>query len=339
MKILHYLTFLGLFLAASATQAQVSPDVEYDKLMIQAENLLKEGSYQRAEQVFGQISDLQNFDPQPEFHYKYGLTLYRNDHFDMAQKELEEYIRKTGRSDPRYKQILQLLVSIDEAIGDMVLVQGGSFQMGSQNGGADELPVHEVILDDFYIGKYEVTVGQYRKFCEKTGYEMPPPPTWGWVNDHPMVKVTWADAVAYCEWAGGTLPTEAQWEYAARGGQMSKGYSYSGSNDPDLVAWYESNSDGQTHPVGSKQPNELGIYDMSGNVWEWCLDWYSPSYYEKFKDTSARNPEGPDAGRYKVLRGSAWFFSSLYKPVTYRYRLNPDYSNHMYGFRIVKQAN
>ncbi len=190
----------------------------------------------------------------------------------------------------------------------MVFVKGGTFQMGQPDpdiGGDgysdDEQPVHEVTVSDFYIGKYEVTNAQYCKFLNEKGNQEEGGRLWlashyegyliekqgqqyapkaGYQN-HPVVYVTWYGARAYCEWAGGRLPTEAEWEYACRGGIHSAGYQYSGSNTIDDVAWYYSNSRSRAHIVGSKQPNELGLYDMSGNVWEWCADWYGEDYYSR----------------------------------------------------------
>ena len=142
---------------------------------------------------------------------------------------------------------------------EVVFVEGGIFNMGSNDGGDDEQPVHNVGVNAFRIGKYEVTVGQYKKFCESTGRSMPEAPSWGWNNIHPMVNVSYNDAVAYCNWLGKTyggnwrLPTEAEWEYAARGGNKSNGYTYSGSNSLEEVAWFKDNSGDQTYRVGRKK--------------------------------------------------------------------------------------
>ena len=127
------------------------------------------------------------------------------------------------------------------------------------------------------------------------------------------------------------LPTEAEWEFAARGGNKSQGYKFSGSNNDDDVAWYDSNSGGKTHPVASKAPNELGIYDMSGNLFEWCNDWYNSSYYSSSPKV---NPTGPESGTMRVMRGGDWSSAYLQHRVAFRDRWLPDQSNFKWGFRL-----
>ncbi|MFC2085075.1 SUMF1/EgtB/PvdO family nonheme iron enzyme [Bacteroidota bacterium] len=218
-----------------------------------------------------------------------------------------------------------VLIGTDKFNIEMSYVQGGSFQMGDTfgNGDSDELPVHTITLNDYYIGKYEVTNVQYAGFLNSEGNQTEGGVTWLDINDsdcrieysggeykpetgyenHPIMEVTWYGARAYCGWFGGRLPTEAEWEYAARGGILSYGYKYSGSDNINDVAWYNINSGGTTHIVGTKNPNELGIYDMSGNVWEWCNDWYDGSYYNI---SPTNNPQGPSSGNSRVLRGGSW---------------------------------
>ncbi|MBN2279355.1 MAG: SUMF1/EgtB/PvdO family nonheme iron enzyme [Candidatus Marinimicrobia bacterium] len=212
---------------------------------------------------------------------------------------------------------------------NMILVRGGTFQMGSNNGDSDEKPVHSVTVNDFYISKYEVTFAEYDKFCEATNREKPSDEGWGRGN-RPVINVTWDDAVAYCKWAGGRLPTEAEWEYAARGGNQSRGYTYSGNNDIDKVAWYTSNSGNKTHPVGEKQANELGIYDMTGNVWEWCSDWYGT-----YPSSSQTNPDGAASGSSRVLRGGSWFNDQSGCRVANRGRNGPEDRSSGIGFRLA----
>lgn len=222
---------------------------------------------------------------------------------------------------------------------EVIFVQGGTFSMGSNSGGFHEKPEHSVTVSSFSIGKYPVTVGQYKKFCESTGRQMPEDtPSWGWNNSHPMVLVNYNDAVAYCNWLGEEyggdwrLPTEAEWEYAAKGGNKSNGYTYSGSNDLETVGWFRDNAGGQTNRVGRKKANELGIYDMSGNVWEWCRDMYDSYYYA---NSPENNPRGPATGSTRVMRGGSFYSRSSGCRVVTRDDFTPDRLGHYLGFRVV----
>lgn len=215
---------------------------------------------------------------------------------------------------------------------DMVYVEGGTFTMGatSEQGSdaySDESPAHSVTVSDFYIGKYEVTQAQWRAVMGSN-------PSKFKGDNLPVEQVSWNDIQKFITklntMTGKTfrLPTEAEWEYAARGGNKSKGYKYSGSNTLDNVGWYY-NSGGKTHPVGQKQPNELGLYDMSGNVWEWCQDWYG-----SYSSSSQTNPTGPSSGSYRVLRGGDWgmiFWRNIYS----RTYARPDKGRSYNGFRLA----
>ena len=218
---------------------------------------------------------------------------------------------------------------------EMARVEGGEFVMGSSlsEGASSEHPQHRVHLKSFYMDKCEVTVAEYREFCVATGRQMPVTPRWGWQDNYPIVNVSWQDANEYAQWRQKRLPTEAEWEYAARGGNMSKGYKYSGSNDINDVAWYEENSGSQPHPVGTKIANELGIYDMSGNVWEWCSDRYDENYYS---NSDSDNPQGPSSGVDRVLRGGSWYVDDFKCRVADRDKVNPSNWYHYYGFRCAK---
>ncbi len=212
--------------------------------------------------------------------------------------------------------------------------------MGNDNGlSPDESPEHTVTLNDFYISATEITFAQYDQFCQATGKTKPADNGWG-RDSMPVINVSWNDAYEFCEWASrvsGTairLPTEAEWEFAARGGTKSNGYRFSGGNDLNVVAWYAENSDKKTHPVATKLPNELGIFDMTGNVWEWCGDWYGDDYYGV---SPVDNPRGPVTGRYHVLRGGSWISSASYCRITTRSSLRSDYVSVNNGFRVVKE--
>lgn len=219
---------------------------------------------------------------------------------------------------------------------EVVLVQGGTFTMGSTVE-KHETP-HTVTLSSYSIGKYPVTVGQYKKYCTATGTAMPDPPSWGWQDKHPMVNVNYNDAVSYCNWLGETyggdwrLPTEAQWEFAVRGGTKSNKYTYSGSDDLDEAGWYADNAGGKTQSVGRKKANELGIYDMSGNVWEWCKDWYDKDYYTSSPST---NPKGATSGADRVLRGGGWDCSATLCRVAFRINYDPTFRYFNLGFRVA----
>ena len=240
---------------------------------------------------------------------------------------------------------------------DLILVEGGSFEMGRTSGRGDryEKPVHSVTVSSFYMSKYEVTFEEYDEFCDDTGREYPDAEGWG-RGSRPVINVEWYDAVKYCNWLsekegltpcysgsgeniscnfnanGYRLPTEAEWEYAAKGGNNHDGYEYSGSNTAGDVGWYSGNSGSETHPVGGKSPNSLGIYDMSGNVWEWCFDWYGSDYYST---TSLVDPEGPDSGSLRVLRGGSWNFNTFDLRCAFRNWGDPTKASNGLGFRVV----
>lgn len=235
----------------------------------------------------------------------------------------------------------------------MVKVEGGRFEMGAtaeQGDDAlyDEKPAHEVELDGYRIGETVVTQELWMAVMEKE-----PTRNGGWTNErgrgatHPAYNVSYDDIVdeflpklrnKLKEETGNDydfrLPTEAQWEYAARGGSQSKGYKYSGSDKIGEVAWYGGNSGGKTHPVKErgKIANELGLYGMSGNVWEWCEDWYGEDYYSK---SPVSNPKGPGKGSYRVLRGGSWYDVARDCRVSCRLYCSPDYCRNSFGFRLV----
>jgi sulfatase modifying factor 1 len=240
----------------------------------------------------------------------------------------------------------------------LIWVGGETFEMGSAAGDADEQPVHAVrISQGYWIGGTEVPNGDYQFFLRASAYngrsdadgdylkhvsggsEMSTDP------QHPVVWVSWSNAVAFCNWltqrerqAGRLpknyiyrLPTEAEWEWAARGGRSQPGYRYSGADDADAVAWYRDNSRGGTQQVGEKRPNELGLLDMSGNVWEWCQDWYQNTY----SGLAVTDPAGSDKGQFRVLRGGAWNGEESQCRPSCRGRMNPSCTASFLGFRVA----
>jgi formylglycine-generating enzyme len=246
-------------------------------------------------------------------------------------------------------------------INFMVKVQGGTFKMGSKDSDNsadnDEQKEHSVTVKDFEICKFEITVWQWKEYVKANKLKMPLKPTWGWQDNYPINNITWYEAIAYCNWLskrekldlvysqngpnvtcdftknGYRLPTEAEWEYAAKGGNKSKETRYSGSNNQDEIAWHKGNSNASPHTIGTKLPNELGIYDMSGNVWEWCWDWYNKDYY-KIED--GKNPRGPVMGERKSVRGGSWDSKLNYMRPANRISTIPNKTHEFYGFRVAR---
>ena len=217
---------------------------------------------------------------------------------------------------------------------DMVYVEGGSFDMGAtleqgSGAGSDEKPVHRVTLIDYYIGKCEVTQELWKAVMGSN-------PSNFKGAQNPVERVSWNDSQEFVSrlnsLTGMTfrIPTEAEWEYAARGGNKSSHYKYSGSDNIYDVAWYDNNSGSWYHAVGTKTANELGIYDMSGNVSEWCSDWYGG-----YSTGAQTNPQGPSSGSRRVLRGGSWDDYASCCRVSYRDYYGPDLSDYFNGLRLV----
>ncbi|NLI08371.1 MAG: formylglycine-generating enzyme family protein [Thermotogaceae bacterium] len=250
----------------------------------------------------------------------------------------------------------------------MVLVEKGSFTMGDTWGEGGGVAHTVAFTYNFYIGKYETAFDEYDIFCEDTLRSKPDDQGWE-RGQRPAINISWWDAIAYCNWlsereglpvayrlkgdlaegqllnangnvttditkvVGYRLPTEAEWEYAARGGKKSRGYKYSGSDNEDNVAWYNSNSGSRTQEVGKKAPNELGIYDMSGNVWEWCSDWYDRGYYSK---SPTANPYNSTTGSNRVIRGGSCYDGASNTRVAARSSSTPTNTRYALGFRIAR---
>jgi len=221
----------------------------------------------------------------------------------------------------------------------MVLIPAGQFQMGVNDGVDGQ--VHTVYLDAFYMDKYEVTNAQYKKFMDATGHGAPA--CWDDPNlnapDQPVVGVSWHNAKAYAEWAGKRLPTEAEWEKAARAGLTGSLYP-----SGDKLTRDHANYDGTggedrweyTSPVGSFAPNGYGLYDMSGNVLEWCADWFSESYYS---GSPKLNPDGPNSGTHRILRGGSWLSTAKYLRCARRFKFMPTAPFNSFGFRCATSQN
>ena len=212
----------------------------------------------------------------------------------------------------------------------MIAVKSGTFQLGSDDWYDNEKPVHQVTLSDYYIGETEVTQELWSAVMGSNPSEFPGN------MQRPVEMVSWNDCQTFIsklnELTGETfrLPTEAQWEYAACGGNKSKGYTYSGGDAIDDVAWHEYNSGGMTHPVKTKAPNELGIYDMTGNVYEWCSDWYG-----SYSSAAQTDPTGPSTGSYRLIRGGSWGSDATYCRVASRGSSTPTFSYISLGLRLA----
>jgi len=226
----------------------------------------------------------------------------------------------------------------DKQLTDLVLITGGEFLMGQKDGASNNTPVHKVSVNSFYIDKHEVTNAQYQRFCTETDRTLPI--YWGMERfrcgpdypDHPVVGVSWADANAYAEWAGRRLPTEAEWEYAARGGLAGKKFPYGDEMD-DTAANFK--SDG-TVAVAVYPPNGYGLYDISGNVREWVADYYEEFYYSK---STEDNPTGPESGLFHVVRDGGWKSGKMCCTVDGRICLPTYWVDFAVGFRCAKDAD
>jgi iron(II)-dependent oxidoreductase len=229
--------------------------------------------------------------------------------------------------------------SLAEATGivepELILIPGGEFVMGS-DAETDHKPAHTVLVDSFYMDKYEVTNAQYERFCTETGRKLPE--FWGVKElrcgpdfpNHPVNYVTWRDAKEYAEWRGLRLPTEAEWEYAARGGKADQRYP-NGDELTEEDANY-GNMHGGTLPVVRYPPNGYGLFDMAGNIGEWVADWYDPDYYG---NSPGDNPTGPEDGKYKVVRGGGWHSGSYCNRVYRRLGLLRYWVDVNVGFRCA----
>ena len=247
---------------------------------------------------------------------------------------------RLARSGPKTPAVPAAKTAAKKAVKiniDMVSVEGGTFTMGCTPKQSDECkksekPAHKVTVGDFRLGKYEVTQGVWNAVMDTN------PSRFKGNDNLPVERVTWHDVQEFIKRLNAKtgkkyrLPTEAEWEYAARGGNRSRGYKYSGSDDVDDVAWYGANTK-RPRPAGAKQPNELGIYDMSGNVWEWVDDWYDENYYGS---SPADNPKGPKPARTRVQRGGTWSASDFHCRVSDRFSYWPDKRDSDTGFRLAQ---
>lgn len=244
------------------------------------------------------------------------------------------------------KEAESLVFSVSGISFKMIYVAGGSFIMGAESSDNeardDEKPRHKVVVSDFYLGSCEVTQALWRAVM---GSEVSNNGGWqselGRGNKYPVYKVTWNECIVFIDKLNSLLsgqlhgkkfclPTEAEWEYAARGGNKSKGYKYCGSNNLNSIAWYSDNSNKKAHQVGQKLPNELGLYDMLGNVWEWCSDWK-----EYYSNTQQFDPKGPANGSEKIFRGGSCNYQSRFCRISRRSGFSPESIPGFIGLRLA----
>jgi formylglycine-generating enzyme required for sulfatase activity len=262
-----------------------------------------------------------------------------------GKKDFEQSVTLAARQTTKIEARLEALAPIPGQVRvspkdglKYVWIPPGTFTMGCSPGDNDcsggEKPAHQVtITKGFWIGQTPVTVGAFKRFAGATGRQMPDAPSFnnGWTNENlPIVNIDWNSAQVYCRWAGGRLPTEAEWEYAARGGSTEARY-----GPIDEVAWYDQNSGGRTHDVAQKRANGFGLYDMLGNVWEWLNDWYDADYYQ---DSPSQDPPGPGSGQERVLRGGSWVSVTASVRVSVRYRDLPTGRFNLMGFRCAGEV-
>ena len=263
---------------------------------------------------------------------------------ESPTKPIERSQTRTKSADNELSK--EIIWQTDSA--KMVLIPEGSFQMGDALKDPEEfmrpsLPTHQVSVNGFYMDACEVTLGQYKQFLQAT--EHPPLPDWvakiAPDDNYPVIGVNWFDAKAYAEWVGKRLPTEAEWEYAARGGLTDKRFANGGRlkhADANFKGKGEIDIWGQTSPVASFKPNNYGLFDVMGNVWEWCEDLYDENYYAV---SPVENPGGPESTpmERRVIRGGSWMSFKHFLRVALRNYQNPEMKNNYTGFRCVVDLN
>ena len=323
MKQRNILTLI-LLLAALTLAAQSNYSPCYTNNMSKGDAAYKQGKYTEAKIYYDNAKQCKGGNP-TEAQKKITAC----DAKIKAQREAAETKRK-AEAEARGE------FEVNGIVFKMIYVQGGTFTMGStpEQGSdcySDEKPSHSVTLSDFYIGETEVTQALWKAVMGNNPSDFKG-------DNLPVENVSWNDCQGFVmklnQLTGKTfrLPTEAEWEYAARGGNKSQQYKYAGSNSLSDVAWYSDNSGDKTHPVKTKNPNALGLYDMCGNVWELCSDWYLKDYY---KVSPSKDPQGPSTGSGRVNRGVSWLSNAEICRISIRGASEPDEHYGDTGFRLV----
>jgi formylglycine-generating enzyme len=320
---------------------KLAMDLEATEVVLEERTVLFETALDDAEAKYGLLQDALK-----DLEDAYGNAWEQGQKkIDSLQRDLAQVRSSLDALERRMAQMGGTAVEIEYSI-PLTYVEGGTYEMGSNDWDWTK-PIHTVTVDSFYIGTYEVTQDIYEQVMGNN------PSKWEG-SRLPVEQVTWHDAIAFanalsrrdgleevytingqnvtCDWTkqGYRLPTEAEWEYAARGGQESQGYTYAGSNTVGDVAWYRDNSSSKTHEVGGKKANELDLYDMSGNVWEWCWDWYGG-----YSAGAQTNPTGPSSGSGRVFRGGSWFHYATHVRSANRFYNTPSDRYYAIGFRLV----
>lgn len=310
----------------SAQEEKLPPEIQADIIISAAKKDILAGNWKDAVQGLEKALKLGVKLP-GEFHFHYGKALFKIGNYDESLSSLTSYLTLIGREGEYYEEAVTLVVdarneqedaklrsseskhqrteAANETEEDMVFIKGGCFDMGDifGDGGDDEKPLHTVCVSDFYLGKTEVTQKQW---FDVTGYNS----SKFKCSDCPVESVNWDNVQDFIKKLNREtgmnyrLPTEAEWEYAARSGGGREQWAGAGKeSELGTYAWYGGNSNSNTHAVAGKSPNKLGLYDMMGNVWEWCSDWYARYYYE---NSPAKDPQGPSNGLHRVIRGGGW---------------------------------
>ena len=346
--------FVVILLCGGVPAAQeLPPDILVDQRVLEATEAMETGDLQTARRAFEKIEAL-NIEPTRLFAYSYGKFLVEHgggvEDWRKGQSLLRQLVISVGRESEYYTPTLKLLSVVEAKIlsvveakilvdAQMVRVPGGRFTMGCTREQRDcndiERPAHQVEVSSFEIGKYEVT---QKVWAAVMGAN---PSDFQGCAQCPVEQVSWDDIQAFlrklnAEGGRYRLPSEAEWEYAARGGRQSRGYEHAGSNNPNAVAWYEDNSGEKTHRVGQQQANELGLHDMSGNVWEWVQDCWNANYAGAPSNGRAWT-RGDCSSR--VLRGGSWYSIPRDLRSANRFRFSSGFRSSFFGFRIARSLD